>query len=80
MDGLSPAKLIISHKMQLMGIAEFIIGPVEDRTRWPNPSYALFVPRGSLHALQPGRGFARNQTMNGSKGIHCMVAKSVVHG
>ena len=29
------------HKMQLMGIAEFIIGPVEDRTRWLNPSYAL---------------------------------------
>jgi hypothetical protein len=27
--------------MQLMGIAEFIIGPVEDRTRWLNPSYAL---------------------------------------
>jgi hypothetical protein len=27
--------------MQLMGIAEFIIAPVEDRTRWLNPSYAL---------------------------------------
>jgi len=39
-----------------------------------------FVARGCLYALQSGRGFARDATVNGSKGIHCMIAKSVVHG
>jgi hypothetical protein len=28
-------------RMKLMGIAEFIIGPAEGRTRWLHPSYAL---------------------------------------
>jgi hypothetical protein len=27
--------------MQAMGIAEFIIGPAEGRTRWLHPSYGL---------------------------------------
>ena len=53
-----------------MGIAEFIIGPVEDRTPWLNPSDALFVRRGSLHALQPGRGFARDANREDSKGTN----------
>src|SRR6267143_1705807 len=56
--------------MQWMGIAEFIIGPVEDRTPWLNPSDALFVRRGSLHALQPGRGFARDANREDSKGTN----------
>jgi hypothetical protein len=29
----------ITASESLMGIAEFIIGPAEDRTRWLNPSY-----------------------------------------
>jgi hypothetical protein len=66
--------------MQLMGIAEFIIGPVETGpVGSTHPTHCL--SREEVYTLCSLAADLRvTQTVNGSKGIHCMIAKSVVHG
>ncbi len=40
-EWVEPSAKPVASRTKLMGIAEFIIGPAEGRTRWLHPSYAL---------------------------------------
>ena len=47
----------------------------------PDGTYHLALPIGPYTLAADLTGFTRvTQTVNGSKGIHCMIAKAVVHG
>ena len=66
--------------MQLMGIAEFIIGRAFARPVGSTPPSRNFSREDAYTLCSLAADLRVTQTVNGSKGIHCMIAKSVVHG